>query len=499
MITVGNNVIKNQKNFWNDCIFHPTDAVEDSWGKRILDRIAKDKSINMVRVYAMFEDIVYYDDEGKVAYDFRLSDLRLDYLVEKGFDILIAYGMIPEILASDKEELSNVSKNKTRYKGKMLYTSKPNSIELWEEICYEYTKHIVERYGEDTVAKWHLHCYNEPDIPPFFMRNMDVEGEDARVLTREKEYFKMYRGFVNGTTRVSDKLHIGGPAIAGKLVFLDAFLKDVKKENLRLDYIALHNYAGMGYRQAMERGFCVDHWLEKHEEYMEVIRNNGFEDTELVYDEWGMAANGFFDVDECPAFIARETEVFSAYYAKLIYKIIERGYKLAHLMICLSGQHEMKYDFTGFRNFFSLNFFAKPIYNGYILASKLHNGLLEAKYDNDSLFVTPTKNENDEYAVLISYSSDKFQEDIPEINEEVVFENIPENQNVTIYCIDKENTNPYRLYERMGLDRNLSEENIRILREEGNIKPFKTLTSKDKINLKLTPNSVYLILTENKE
>lgn len=499
MITVGNNVIKNQKNFWNDCIFHPTDAVEDSWGKRILDRISKDKSINMVRVYAMFEDIVYYDDEGKVAYDFRLSDLRLDYLVEKGFDILIAYGMIPEILASDKEELSNVSKNKTRYKGKMLYTSKPNNIELWEEICYEYTKHIVERYGEDTVAKWHLHCYNEPDIPPFFMRNMDVEGEDARVLTREKEYIKMYRGFVNGTTRVSDKLHIGGPAIAGKLVFLDAFLKDVKKENLRLDYIALHNYAGMGYRQAGERGFCVDYWLCKHEEYMEVIRNNGFEDTELVYDEWGMAANGFFDVDECPAFIARETEVFSAYYAKLIYKIIERRYKFSHLMICLSGQHEMKYDFTGFRNFFSLNFFAKPIYNGYILASKLHNGLLEAKYDNENLFVTPTKNENDEYAVLISYSSDKFQEDIPEINEEVVFENIPKNQNVTIYCIDKENTNPYRLYERMGLDRNLSEENIKILREEGNIKPYKTLTSDDKISLKLTPNCVYLILTENKE
>jgi len=70
---------------------------------------------------------------------------------------------------------------------------------------------------------------------------------------------------------------------------------------------------------------------------------------------------------------------------------------------------------------------------------------------------------------------------------------------VTIYCIDKENTNPYSLYERMGLDRNLSEENIRILREEGKIKPFKTLTSKDKISLKLTPNSVYLILTENKE
>ena len=51
----------------------------------------------------------------------------------------------------------------------------------------------------------------------------------------------------------------------------------------------------------------------------------------------------------------------------------------------------------------------------------------------------------------------------------------------------------------MGLDRELSEENIKILREEGNMKPFAKLTSKDKITLKLTPNCVYLVLTENKE
>ena len=27
-----NKTIKTQKNFWNHCIFHPTDAVEDAWG-----------------------------------------------------------------------------------------------------------------------------------------------------------------------------------------------------------------------------------------------------------------------------------------------------------------------------------------------------------------------------------------------------------------------------------------------------------------------------------
>ena len=88
MINIGNNVVKYQKNFWNNCIFHPTDAIEDSWGKRILDRISEDKAIDTVRIYNMFEDIVYIDGNGKIAYDFRVNDLRLDYLVEKGFDVL---------------------------------------------------------------------------------------------------------------------------------------------------------------------------------------------------------------------------------------------------------------------------------------------------------------------------------------------------------------------------------------------------------------------------
>ena len=102
MIQIGNSVRKEQKNFWNNCLFHPTDAVEDPWGKRILDRMAEDGSIQSVRIYTMFEDIVYTDGEGKLAYDFRLNDLRLDYLLEKGYDILLAYGMMPECIAVHK-------------------------------------------------------------------------------------------------------------------------------------------------------------------------------------------------------------------------------------------------------------------------------------------------------------------------------------------------------------------------------------------------------------
>jgi hypothetical protein len=146
MIKVSNKVVKKQHNFWNNILFHPTDAVEDSWGKRILDKVAEDKCAKTVRVYTMFEDIVYIDMDGHLQYDFRTSDLRLDYLVEKGFDLLLAYAAMPDCIAKSVDEKTSVSFNKTRYKGKLFNTSPPSDYALWEEVCYQYTKHIVERY-----------------------------------------------------------------------------------------------------------------------------------------------------------------------------------------------------------------------------------------------------------------------------------------------------------------------------------------------------------------
>ena len=46
-------------------------------------------------------------------------------------------------------------------------------------------------------------------------------------------------------------------------------------------------------------------------------------------------------------------------------------------MLCLSGQHELTEEFTGFRGFFTLNYIAKPIYNAFALAAKLKENVLK--------------------------------------------------------------------------------------------------------------------------
>lgn len=494
MIKIGNTVTRTVQKFWNHCLFHPTDAVEDAWGKRILDRIAEDKAIDTVRIYAMLEDIVYRDENGVLQYDFRINDLRLDYLVEKGYNLLIAYAAVPDCMAQSTEFKRASAFNATRYKGKMWNTSPPADMGEWEEVCYEYTKHLVERYGIERVSKWHLHCFNEPDIPSFFMSQLPSGHEEERAAA----YCPMYAAFVRGLCRVSEKLTMGGPALANKPLFLDLFLRYVRENDLRLDYIALHNY-GTGPKLLKDgsKPITVRNNIQRHEGYMDIIRKNGFENTEIVIDEWGIATRGFANRLECPELMFRETEVFSAYYGKLIKGFLDTGYDIAKLVICLSGQHEMTEDFSGFRNFFTLNFIAKPIYNAHLLASRMGTQLLEGQTDNQNLALIPTRTETG-YALMLSYASEHFLEDVPTVTEVPEFAEDLTGKTVTVWCIDRQTTNPYRLFEKMGSPEIPDTEQLKALRQEGSLKPVCIYTAEGKTlrPVTLTPNCLYFITVE---
>ena len=494
MIKVEKDVIKKQPKFWNHVLFHPTDAIEDSWGRRILDRMSADGAIKTIRIYSMFEDIVYIGENGEICYDFRLSDLRLDYLLEKGYDLLISYASMPDCIAESTKFTITAAKNSTRYKGKLWNSAPPKDYGIWEEVCYEYTKHLVERYGESTVAKWHCHCHNEPDNA-FWMKNLDPT---EYLPERCAEYCKLYDAFVRGVRRASKGIRVGGPALSHRTEFLDLFLKHVTENGIELNYLALHTY-GAGVKAINEgRRIATENQFDyRINPYMEIIRKYGLEKTELIIDEWGASAQGFYNVEECPPLLFREHEVFSAFFAKMIYQLIESGINISKLMICLSGQHEMVTDFSGFRNFFTLNFIAKPIYNAHLMTSKMEELLVESRADNENVFAVSTKNEAGSYSTLLTYCSKFFDEDIPAVTEELSYTEDITGKSVTVYCIDKTHTNPYRLYERMGIEGEPTEEEIKLLKEEGNLVPLCSCVSDGSpIKLELTANATYLILIQ---
>lgn len=448
-------VSKKLRKFWTGAVFHPTDAIEDDWGKRILDRIADDKALDTIRIYTMMEDIVTLDEQGNMQYDFTLNDYRLDYLLSRGFHILLAYAFLPPWLCADADRTSAVSKNKTRYKGKMIVASYATDYSKWQEICRAYTAHIVERYGEDVVATWQLQCYNEANIEPFFMK-----GEKDPVR-RSEEYCKLYDGFEAGIRAVSEKLCIGGPAMAEPRVdeqFLIHFLRHIRQHKRKLDFISFHTYGcSPAEINSGERPLHLKNSLPSFDSVLRICKEEGFADLPLICDEWGAACSGFYNIEECPGLWFRETEMYAAYFTKMLTLYDEMDLPLDMMMICLSGQHEMVTDFSGFRNFFTLNFYPKPIYNAHILASRLGTDKLCFELTDRMdptvagyLSVLPTRHEDGHISILLAYADDAFLENLPDTEITLNLMGLQQTAKVQLTRIDKDHANAYTGYCRLG-------------------------------------------------
>lgn len=474
-------------NFWNAVHFHPTDAIEDDWGRAILDRVAADGAARTVRMYAMLEDIVTMDESGKLRYDFTLNDVRMDYMVRKGFRLLVSYNFIPPCIAEKPQIRSSVSKNKTRYKGKMIVTSAPKDYGLWEEICREYTRHIVERYGEETVGTWYLQCFNEPDIREFFLG--DLPDNEEGLAVRLREYVKLYRGFANGICAVSQKLRLGGPAKAWFDAFLEGFLDAVIAEGLRLDYVCVHAYGTeppkLNAGGSIDPAYNVDIIRRAR-----AILDRKFPDRvmPLVVDEWGAATCGYFNRDECPALMFRESEVLAAFFGSFVLELLDGGLGLEQLMMCLSGQHEMTEDFSGFRNLFTLHGIRKPIYNAYCLMNRLGSERLPAVSSDPRIRLLATA-EGEKTRVLLIYAPERFRADAETVTETLTFEGLEGEREIGVYRIDRTHTNPYALYLEKGFSPALTDEQLRLLTREGELKPARETLRDGKLELTLPPNS----------
>ena len=351
-------------------------------------------------------------------------------------------------------------------------------------------------YGEETVAKWRIHCYNEPDSGYFFY------GDAASNEERAKEYCKMYDAFEKGVTSVSSKLQIGGPALAQSadhFEFYKIFLDYVRENNKKLDFISIHSY-GTDPGKIIDgtKPLGIDGAIYNTMTLARIAKMCGFENLPIVCDEWGAATFGYYNIEECPEFIFRENEIYSAYFAKMIMRYDELNIPYDEMMLCLSGQHEMTSDFSGFRSFFSLNSYPKPIYNAFVLAGKLGEEKLHyfVNWITQHISVMPTKHSDGHFSVLIAYADGDFRTELPEIDAPVYFNGIDKAYKVKKYVIDKNHANAIEKYRELGCPENPTEEEKKTIYDFGSLKAEDAgIVSPEncKIDLALTNNSVVLL------
>ncbi len=484
-------------NFWNHIHFHPTDAAEDLWGQEILSHVARDKVAQYVRLHTMFEDIVTRGADGRLRFDYSGSDRRIDIMVSKGFRLLLCFDFMPPCMAVDQWNVSNL-----RYKNKRYNRSVPTDYAEWREVCRNYTAHLAERYGMDTVSEWLFHCWNEPDAGYWVSRPGNDEWDASGATDKLDEYLKLYDHFAEGVTSVTDRIRIGGPSCAGSDRFIRLFVQHVAQTKIRCDFISVHCYSQGIYSNLPNKSFTSpDNIMQRLRTLRGILDGNGLAETPMLLDEWGISGGGFLGIDREPRHIFRENEYYSAFYARLIDRVIHAPeLKLEKMMICLSGQDHVKKDFDGYRTFFTANGYRKPVYNGYALAARLGSRLLFSESEDSaaSAVVIPTADADGSVRILCANFEDDYYRTIDNLPMVLRLSGMNGTYRLCHWRIDRTCSNSYSKWASLGcpqLPSMLERDMIRSAGELSRYQPERTVTADGafELELLLTQNAVSLL------
>ena len=198
-------------------------ALRDSY-RRDLREVKQITDFKYVRFHAIFHDEVgLYDEDaqGQPVYNFSYVDQIYDGLLADGVRPFVELSFMPKKLAA-KEML-----HPFWYKQNI---SPPKSYEKWDGMITAFTRHLVDRYGIDEVAKWYFEVWNEP--------NLDFWGGDPRQST----YWELYDHTARDIKAVNPRLRVGGPATA-QAAWVDAFIKHCAENNVPVDFASTHVYA----------------------------------------------------------------------------------------------------------------------------------------------------------------------------------------------------------------------------------------------------------------
>lgn len=479
-------------NFWNNIHFHPTDAIEDNWGQRILDQVSRDHVAQYVRIYAMLEDIVGRTDDGRLNFFFDEIDQRIDYLIAKGFRLLICFNFLPTVLAANPESISAFP----RYKGKRINTSEPADYEEWEKVCYALTEHLLKRYGEERMGQWYFHCWNEPDLPGYFMSDTDRTCDMAKVTAA---YCKLYDHFAKGVKTACNRVKIGGPSAALSNELIRGFLTHVRQGG-KIDFLSIHTYGTFPVNLEKGELVGVENTYHRVQELKKLAEDCGFPNIEIIVDEWGLSTEGFTCAQQCPSLEFRNTELYASAYAHLINTYTRRKAPVSKQMICLSGQHNLEKDFHGYRSFFTLSGFPKPIYNAYALAAKLGENLLESTgFDSGSeIGFFPTRADNGNIILMIYRFHPEQKKSVAPQHVRLEVEGLCGKYKILHYRIDHENCNAYTAWCERGRKPHSSQIECEEIMASGKLKlwypeEIEEINGKWEMDVLMTENAVSLL------
>jgi xylan 1,4-beta-xylosidase len=430
---------------------------------------------------------VYTEDaDGNPIYNWTILDRIFDTYVERGMKPLAEMGFMPEALSANPQPYRHFWKPGDPYDD--IYTGwrfPPKNYEKWGELIYQWVKHSVERYGKQEVESWYWELWNEPDAKYWG----GTVGEYCKLYDYAADAVK--RALPGG--RVGGP-HITGPANANAARFLTEFLKHCEsgdnnatgKTGAPLDFIAFHAKGAPRFIDGIVRMNMGTELRQIDRGFGIIASNQKYKDLPVIIGECdpeGCAACG---MTQYPQNGYRNGTMYSSYTASSFAKIYDLAlhYKVNLLgIVSWSFEFEDQPWFHGFRDL-ATNGVDKPVLNvfrmfgmmgpvrvetlsdaAYSWAGVIDSGVRGNKPDIGAI---ASKNSNDATTILWNYHDDDRPARDAAIN--LTINGIPAKKVIiTEYRIDKDNSNSYELWEKMGSPQEPSSEQYLQLEKAGQL------------------------------
>lgn len=142
------------------------------------------------------------DAQGNPVYNWTIVDHIFDTYLARGIKPYAQIGFMPKALSTNPEPYQHEWRPGLPYHE--IYTGwayPPKDYKKWEELCYQWVRHCVERYGQAEVESWYWEVWNEANIGYW-------KGTP-------EEFRKTHDFAIAGVKRALPAARVGGPDSAG--------------------------------------------------------------------------------------------------------------------------------------------------------------------------------------------------------------------------------------------------------------------------------------------
>jgi xylan 1,4-beta-xylosidase len=456
---------------------------------------AKECGFKYIRMHGLLcDDMGVYkeDKQGNPEYNYQYIDVLYDYILSIGMKPFVELSFMPNALASGNQTVFWWKANRTP----------PKDYNKWKDLIANLTKHWTERYGEAEVKTWYFEVWNEPNLNSFWTGTQD-------------DYFKLYNYTVQAIKNINPAYKVGGPASAGAR-WVPEMIQYCDKNNVPIDFIATHSYG-------VKHGFLDENgnggtilYCDKNTVSGDVInsrqqiKNSAKPNLELHYTEWSASytpSDPIHDSYHEAAFILQKLKQVGDAPNSMSYWVFTDIFE------------EAGPRFTPFHGGFGLlNYqsIKKPAFYAFAYLNKL--GTTELVNPDTASWAC--KSENGDFQVLLwnfthTHPGDSvlnqtyYVRDLPskpkgkimmEIN------NIPDGDyQLSLYKIGYKTNDAYSTYLSMGRPKQLTKEQVEIIKQKNNGQPIATekISCKNhqafKKEMAINENDVFLLYFEKQK